>query len=226
MANTGFTELRLVRTGPLDPTAHKTAVHAGKILDRARIFPDLAEAVADLHLVFAGTAKSRKNFEILSWEEALDRILAAPSSARIGLLFGNERTGLTSEELRHSNFRFTIPQAASQPSYNLAGAVLLTLFALFSRSRRASPLRRRRESRSLLRREQERFLRLIIEKLDAGGFLHAANRRHMGERLSDLFGRLALTDEDRRLLLAVFSQAARQPDRPTQENPKNKGATP
>ncbi|MCJ7589303.1 MAG: RNA methyltransferase [Candidatus Aminicenantes bacterium] len=148
MKNTGFGELRLVLDRPLDSIAHKTAVHAGTIIDRARVFPDLEEAVADLHLVFAGTAKSRKNFEVLAFEDALDRMLAAPLSARVGLLFGNERTGLTSEELRRSNFRFTIPQAARQPSYNLAAAVLLTLFALFTRSPTLPRLERRGYERS------------------------------------------------------------------------------
>jgi tRNA/rRNA methyltransferase len=204
MINTGFAELRLVLREPPGPAARITAVHAGTVLDRARLFPDLAAAVADLHLVFAGTAKRRKNFEVLGFDEAVERMLAAPPSARVGLLFGNERTGLTSEELAHSNFRFAIPQASAQPSYNLAAAVLLTLFALFRRSGPPSARRPLREPRPLPRREQERFLGLIVEHLDARGFFHSANKVHMQERLSDLFGRLVLTEEDRRLLLALM----------------------
>lgn len=53
------------------------------------------------------------------------KMMSFPQTTRIGLLFGNERTGLTSEELRSSNFRFAMPQASKQPSYNLAYAVLL-----------------------------------------------------------------------------------------------------
>jgi len=208
MKNTGFGELRLVLNGPLESTAYKTAVHAGPIIDRACIFPDLEEAVADLHLVFAGTAKSRKNFEVLAFEEALDRMLAAPLSARVGLLFGNERTGLTSEELRRSNFRFTIPQAARQPSYNLAAAVLLTLFALFSRSGAAVPTRARPGRTPFTRREMETFRRVFIRKMEERGFIHSTNRTHMEERISDLLGRLVLTAEDGALFLALFSKGS------------------
>ena len=211
MKNTGFRELRLVLDRPLGSTVYKTAVHAGTIIDRASVFPDLEDAVADLHLVFAGTAKRRKNFEVLEFEDALDRMLAAPLSARVGLLFGNERTGLTSDELRRSNFRFTIPQTARQPSYNLASAVLLTLFALYTRGEAAIPSRARSGRTPLARREQEALRRLLLRKLEERGFIHSTNTSHMEERIADLLGRLAPTEEDRALLLALFAKGMRAP---------------
>lgn len=58
----------------------------------------------------------------------------------------------------------------------------------------------------LPRREQEECIRLIIRKLEERGFLHETNRRHTTELLFDLLGRLSMTDRDRRLLLALFSE--------------------
>ena len=209
MKNTGFADLRLVLDGPLDPAAYRTAVHAGDILDNARLYPDLAEALADLQLVFGATARPRKNFEVLRFEAALDRMANAPRRARIGLLFGNERTGLSSTELGRSNFRFMIPQAARQPSYNLASAVLLALFALFTRRGAALPAGAGPGRIPLARREQEALRRLLLSNLEQSGFIHATNKSHMTERISDLLGRLAPTAEDRALLLALFSKGAR-----------------
>ena len=81
--------------------------------ERRGSFDDLADAVSDLHVVFAATAKRGRIFPSMPLDDALSKMPAFPASTRIGLLFGNERTGLTSEEMRHSNFRFTIPQASA-----------------------------------------------------------------------------------------------------------------
>jgi tRNA/rRNA methyltransferase len=126
-----------------------------------------------------------------------------PQGTRLGLLFGNERTGLTSDEILHANAVFTIPQAVRQPSYNLASAVLLTLFALFMDSKPALPTP---GERTLPRREQEAAIDLILEKLAAKGFVHGTNRAHVTAMLHDLLGRLAMTEKDRRLLLAMFTK--------------------
>jgi len=201
MANTGFADLRLTGVNSLGARALKTAVHAEEVLRAARRFDDLDDAVSDLQLVFAATVKARKNFPILTLDDALSRMAAFPASTKIGLLFGNERTGLTSDELRHSNFRFSIPQARRQPSYNLAAAVLLTLFPLFKLSAKTAEAR---GERPLPRAEQDACIGRILEILKARGFMTEASRGHVSEMIYDLFGRLAMTDKDRRLLLAVF----------------------
>jgi len=206
MKNTGFRHLRVVGRKKLEIACPRTAVHAREIVRQAQFFSELGEAVADLQVVFASTAKARKNYSVLPFDEALTRMLSLRPPARVGLLFGNERTGLTSEELRFSNFRFTIPQASRQPSYNLAAAVLLTLFELFRRrlegqAGSAFPAR----EPLLSRREQGECLSLILAKLEARKFIHPTNKRHTTEMIHDLFGRLQMTEKDRRLLLAIFS---------------------
>ena len=201
MKNTGFKDLRLTGIRRLDDKAFKTAVHARDILENARLFPDLGSAAADLDVVFAATAKARKNFPVMTLAEAVKKMTAAPAGARIGLLFGNERTGLTSAEMRHSNFRFTIPQALRQPSYNLAAAVLLTLFPIFAA---APPAEKPAADPPLPRAEQDAVIRRILEILKKRRFMHEKNQSHVTEMVFDLFGRLAMTDKDRRLLLAIF----------------------
>jgi len=203
MKNTGFRELRLAGVDRLSPRSYQTAVHAREILNEAALYPEVADAVSDIQLVYGATAKPRKNFLAVPLDEATRDMLGRPAGTKIGLLFGNERTGLTSAELRHANFLFTIPQAGRQPSYNLAAAVLLTLFQIFigSPRRTAEP-----HLPPLNRKDQEGFIRLILEKLEGKGFIHRTNRQHVTDVVSDLFGRLALTERDRRFLLALFSK--------------------
>jgi len=204
LKNTGFDDLRLVGLDRLKPEAYKTAIHCEDILDQARFYQSLEEATQSLNLVFASTARFRKTFSILTLQAAIETIFSYPLSTHIGLLFGNERTGLTSEELGASNFVFFISQASRQPSYNLASAVLLTLFSIFSHSSgefiSQSPL-------PLLRKEQEDCIRLILRKLKEKGFIHETNKVHVTEMVQDLFGRIALTEKDRRFLLALLNKA-------------------
>lgn len=204
MKNTGFADLRLVGMSSLDEKTYVTAVHSKEILRKARFFPNVSRAVDGLNAVFAATSKKRENFTLISLEDALNRIIDLPTASRIGLLFGNERTGLTSTELQNANFIFRIPQASPQPSYNLASAVLLTLFALFRQS--YSREEKEQQESLLSRKEQEECIQLILKKLEKKRFIHRTNERRMSESLHDLFGRLAMTARDRKLLLALFSK--------------------
>lgn len=226
MKNTGFRNLRVVGRKKIEIAYPRTAVHAKEIIKQAAFFNDLASATDDLHVVFASTAKRRKNFSALGLEEAVTGMLAFPAVTKIGLLFGNERTGLTSAELATSNFRWSIPQASRQPSYNLAAAVLITLFELFRHEKAGTVLFSRDpaagqpgiENRKIGRspfsvdreaplptRKQEECIRIILRKLERQRFIHATNRRHTTQLVRDLLGRLAMTDRDRKLLLAMFS---------------------
>lgn len=205
MKNTGFGELRLVGVERIAEKSRRTAVHAHDVLKKARFYSKLSHAVADLNVIFAATAKTRKNFSSLPLQDAVEEMFRFPRAVKIGLLFGNERTGLLSEELKSSNFRFIIPQAGRQPSYNLASAVLLTLFHIFSQGN----LRKEESSKEkpLSRIEQEECIRRILSKLEKKNFIHQTNRRHMTDMIYDLFGRLTLTEKDRNLVLALFSKA-------------------
>ena len=217
MKNTGFHHLRVVGRSKVEIACPRTAVHAKDILKIASFYGDLPSATADLNVVFASTAKPRQNFSALPLDEAISLIFTFPPETRIGLLFGNERTGLTSAELLASNFRWTIPQASRQPSFNLAAAVLITLFEIFRRLKiedekiGPSPFSggARGPEIPLPRSDQETCIRLIIQKLEEREFIYPTNRRHTTQMLHNLLGRLAMTDRDRKLLLAMFSHAGK-----------------
>ncbi|MCK4431011.1 MAG: RNA methyltransferase, partial [Candidatus Aminicenantes bacterium] len=132
MKNTGFENLRLVNVKRIDQKSYVIAVHAQEILDNIRFCKDMTDATRDIDVIFAATSRKRKNFLALSLRDAVQKIFSFPPQTKVGLLFGNERTGLTSEELLSSNYRFIIPQVSKQPSYNLASAVLLTLFHIYA----------------------------------------------------------------------------------------------
>jgi TrmH family RNA methyltransferase len=203
MKNTGFSHLRVVGKNELTAEALRTAVHSTDILKKAVFYDSLSAAVSDLNLVLGSTVRLRKAFKVITIDEAVARIKTYPPETKIGLVFGNERTGLSDAELRQVNFVFHIPQVGRQPSYNLAAAVLITLYTLFRES--AASLISQAPP-PITRKEQTDCIELILKKLEKRGFMHETNREHVTNLLYDLFGRLALSERDRRFLTAVFNK--------------------
>lgn len=136
MKTMGFTRAGLVRpsrlASPTHPMAQKMAVKSGDVLAAAEIFDNLDEAIVGLDLVVATTAR-RGVSGVLS-PKTLGQLLVkfAAESKTIGILFGNEKTGLTSKELDYADFFLRAPLAADQPSLNLAQAVQIVAYELFA----------------------------------------------------------------------------------------------
>lgn len=208
MANTGFTDLRVVGLDRLEAPAWRTAIHADAILERARFFPTLGEAVSDRELVLGSTARVRHDFPLVSLAAGVGRIDEYPAAAQVGLVFGNERTGLTQDELGLANVRFHIPQASRQPSYNLGVAVTLTLHAIAFRQGPPPALRR---DLPLDHAAQAAAGRRFRDMLDSLGFMHDTNRAFIVDKIQDIFFRMALTAKDRDVILALFRKALEGP---------------
>ena len=129
MANFGLSELRLVapRDGWPNEAARATAAKADHLVDGARVFDTLEEAVADLSFVLATTARQRDGFKpvfgpVEATRELRGRVQADQAT---GILFGRERFGLSNEEVGRADAIVTFPVDPNFASLNIAQAVLL-----------------------------------------------------------------------------------------------------
>jgi tRNA (cytidine32/uridine32-2'-O)-methyltransferase len=132
----GFTRLALVKPGRLAVPEHemalKMAVKSRDVLAGARQVLTLAEAVADAELVLATTSR-RGVSGILGPHEAAGLVVQhTRAGQQVAIVFGNEKTGLCAEDLQLSHRQVRIPMAADQPSINLAQAVQVLAFAVFT----------------------------------------------------------------------------------------------
>jgi tRNA/rRNA methyltransferase len=144
MANFGLTDLRLVTPRHGWPDAKATAMAAGaaKVVEQARVFANLRDAVADLNLIYATTARERGITKgVLTPAEAAKRLRAASACGEnTGILFGNERAGLDNDEISFCDCVITIP-TAHFASVNLGQAVLLTAYEWFRAADATPPAR-------------------------------------------------------------------------------------
>lgn len=129
MANFGLGELRLVnpRDGWPSEKARAAASKADHVIDAAKLFGTLEEAIADLSFVFATTARERDGFKPVRGPVEAARTLRDRCAAgqRTGILFGRERFGLSNEEVGRADEIVTFPVEPAFASLNIAQAVLL-----------------------------------------------------------------------------------------------------
>lgn len=124
----GFQELRLVNPGPhLSNEARWLAHGSHDILQNAKVFRDLGEAIDQLDFTIATTAKRRSaKFDYYTPEDSKALITSKKQIIRnVGIVFGREESGLTNEELALCDIASSIPLPQPYPSLNLAQCVML-----------------------------------------------------------------------------------------------------
>lgn len=141
-ANFGVAELRLVapRCDPHSDEARRMAVHGVAMLEQARQFTNLAEALADCRRVVA--CSGRRSGEPLPLEpptQALAWLLQpAQVAAPLALVFGREDRGLSNDELLQAGHLLAIDTAGTYGSLNLAQAAAIVLHQWHQLSRLTS----------------------------------------------------------------------------------------
>ena len=132
-ANFGVQELRLVspRCDPADAEARRMAVHGAAMLEQAKQFSCLLDAVADCHRVVASCGRlDHGNIPLQTPEQAVPWLLESMGAAPLALVFGREDRGLTNEELQLAQRVLTLHSSHGYPSLNLSHAVAIVLHEL------------------------------------------------------------------------------------------------
>lgn len=133
MKTMGFTELRIVASDAyLQPEARWVAHGSGEILDNARHFDTLADALYDVNFTLATTARSRAKFHYYATPQELLPMLEEKRRwvGTAALVFGREDSGLTNEELELADVLTGVPMMADYPSLNLGQAVMVYCYQL------------------------------------------------------------------------------------------------
>jgi tRNA/rRNA methyltransferase len=211
MANFGLDDLRLVspregwpRTDARRKAAYAAAAGAVGLLESARVFDSVEAAVADLHFVYATTARERGQLKpILAPGPAMaESAVGWRAGERRGILFGPERTGLDNREVSLADAIVTFPVNPAYASLNLAQAVLLCGYEWFQAAHGEAPPRAPPERSGPAKREMVlAFFDFLETKLDERGFFRPAGKKPVMQRnLRNIFHRIGLTEQDVRTL--------------------------
>lgn len=205
MSNFGFSDLRTVNPYELAFREAKSAVGAANVLARARVFTSVEDAVDDCSLVVGTTAGRNRQLEheLKSLPESGSLIRAAMRTAKVALLFGSEKRGLSNQDLSYCDWLMRIPTVESAPAMNLGQAVALCLYELI----REKPLALKAEPASRPRAEDlERLSSMLLESLETSGYFSKNVLPSAEESIRRLVRRMGLSKEDSTTVLGMLRQ--------------------
>ena len=132
MKTMGFDAMRLVESRVHEEEEASWVAHgAQEILTQAEAFDTLPEALADMDLVIATTARERGRYQhYLTPGEIREQIRSKPSLNKVAIVFGCEESGLSNEQLAEVDLISYLPLKVSYPSLNLGQAIMLYAYEM------------------------------------------------------------------------------------------------
>ena len=206
MKNFGLSDLRLVDAPALRTQAWKRAMHAQDVLEAAKTFETLEEALKDIDYIVGTSGISSKHDKKHLRNAVTPRDFAGRIGrvgGRVGLLFGRENFGLFNEELQKCDLLVSIPADREYPILNISHAVAIVLYELFQP--RARPHKALKAS-GFEKEVAIRKFRELLELIDYPDY-----KKPLTEIMfRRIMGRAALSEWEFFTLMGVFSKAIRK----------------
>jgi TrmH family RNA methyltransferase len=212
VANFGLGDLRLVN--PYDQSFREavSAVGGAHVLQTARVFESIADAVADCSLVVGSTAA--QNRVLQQPVERLEGGMASVRShmegncgRRAALVFGSEKFGLSNEDMSFCHTLIRIPTAPGTPSMNLGQAVAVCLYEFI---REETPPRAARfDSFSfdpMAGKDAEQVTSMLLEVLQESGYTNRITAISTEQKIRRWIRRLRIGRRDAPLLMGILRQ--------------------
>jgi tRNA/rRNA methyltransferase len=210
MSNFGFSHLRVVNTYNVPFREARSAVGASAVLKSAEEYANVADAVADCHLVVGTTAAGHRELRhpLRRLEEGGQVIREEMQTHRVAILFGSEKVGLTNEELSYCQWLLHVPTREEHTSMNLGQAVAVCLYELSREANVTSPAKQQEPATA---EELDRITAALIEALQTCGYLNPEVTPLTDEKMRRLVRRLNLSSEDAETWLGMLRQMSWRP---------------
>lgn len=204
-SNFGCREFRLVNPFDLAFREAVSAVGGAAVLESARVFATVAEAVADCSLVVGTTAGGGRELEhpLVQLEAAGSVIRGAAGQAAVAILFGSEKFGLTNKEIDHCHWLTHIATSEETPSMNLGQAVAVCLYEI-TRAENCLPNWPRR--RAMRAEDAEQLSRMLLQVLRESGYTNRIVTDSLERKVRRFLRRVNFSHRDSPLLLGMLRQ--------------------
>ena len=206
LKNLGFSRLELVRPREFPSEEAGWFAHGAEdILSRVKVHQGLTEALRDKSVVIGTTRRTgKKRGPVYPVRDAVEDIRRLSENNRVALLFGKEDRGLTNREIAECSFMIRIPASRENPSYNLAQAVLIIAYELFSTDCPGTlvPATITSEELSVLFQRLRKIMKMV-------GYVPKGIRDDEETIMSDLrriVSRASITGQEARMLHGIISQ--------------------
>lgn len=217
MKTMGLRDLWLVAPEAFpDEVATARASGAADLLESARVVGTLQEALADTVFSAALTARRRElSLPRMQARDAARELVARSEDGIVALVFGNETSGMTNEEVGLCSLPVTIPTDPEFSSLNLGAAVQVLSYELrMAALGEAAAVPADVQAEPATHADFEGFMSHLERVVTASGFHDPANPKRLLPRMRRLFNRVRLEKEEVAILRGMLT---------TFETPKRRG---
>lgn len=208
MLNFNVKELRLVNPAVdhLSRDARLMAVKAASVLESAKTFTSLEDAISDCAVSVATTRRFGQYRERLKHPDEAARLLLPVARCQpVAFVFGREDKGLFTTEIDLCQHLLTIPTHDDLPSMNLAQSVVLCLYEI-NKARAELDHRHPVGSKLAANHELEGMFQHMKQSLVNIGYLNHQNPDHILRAFRRIFGRAELTSKEVNILRGLYNQ--------------------
>ena len=205
MKTMGLNQLTLV--SPKDfpsKIANAKAVGCTDILDNAKVTTLLSDAVCNSKLIVGFSARSRKsNIPSLSIDN-LNKLLSYYDD-EVSIVFGNEQSGLSNEDLRLCNYIVTIPTDKAYSSLNLAFAVQIFSYEFFKFRNSESKIINKIDADIAKQSTKNHLIEVFLSIMTDLNIITDQNKRSLTQNIYIIFNKLSINDNEANLFLGVLN---------------------
>ena len=192
MKNMGLANLALINPKKF-PHQEATALagNATDVLENAKIFPSIQEAVKNSKVIYATSARDRTiEWPTLTAKEAAQETQElVTNEIQVSILFGREDRGLTNEELQLANKHLIIPAHPDYPVLNIAMSTQVICYELYQAAQNNS-LESWKDFPEYTSEELNNLIEHFNETVEALELVDPKNPKQIMTRMERMFRRL------------------------------------
>ncbi len=209
--NFDFKKLILIKPKPIFPNDKilATSVGAKDIILKSKVYNELEQAVSDVDIVIATSARFRnKNIKHIELED-LKKI---NFKKRIAFLFGSEASGLSNNEISYANYTLQIPSNPKFRSLNLSHSLIIIAQLVFSLNQnKTKNFKKSNKVKRASKKEIQSTVNLCVKNLEEINFFKPEEKKPiMLENLRNIFYKMDLSDKETRILSSVFASLGKK----------------
>ncbi len=205
MKTMGLNNLRLVSPKEFPSNiADAKAVGCIDILRNANVYSSLSNCLSSSKMVIGFSARSRKSgIPALTMDELME-LLKRNKDKLVSIVFGNEQSGLSNEELQLCNYLVSIPTDNAYRSLNLGSAVQIFSYEYFKSNLKVTGVLK---SDDLVSHSTKLCLiESLLSIMSALNILTDKNKNSLTQKIHIIFNKSNLTSNEANLYLGILSK--------------------
>ena len=212
MKNFGFSKLYIVNPKNSFPNhkAKATSVGAYEIVNKAKVYDKIEDALNPFNLVISLSARRRdinkKHISLNDFNNIIKR-----KNLNVGLMFGPEASGLSNKDLSFSNYILQIPTSPKFKSLNLSHSLTLICYEIFKASNKKKINKKKFSLKISSKSKISSLVGHLINLLEKKNFFVPKEKKQsMILNINNLIYRMEPNDKELRILASIISSLSKK----------------